>query len=63
MEYYIDATMVAKICKVSRSKAYAIIQKLNNELKEANYIVISGKVPTAYFMERMNLNKEVTLCR
>lgn len=46
---------VRDICNelgVSRSKAYAIIRKLNEELRKAGYFVISGKVPRDYYEKR-----------
>ena len=37
---------------VSKSYAYKIVQKLNAELAEKGYMVISGRVNKQYFMER-----------
>lgn len=37
---------------VSRSYAYNLIQKMNNELSQKGYIVISGKVSRKYFEEQ-----------
>ncbi len=34
---------------VSAATAYKIIRELNEELKEAGFITVSGKVPTAYW--------------
>ena len=39
--------------QVSESKAYGIIKQLNKELAEKGYITIPGKVPTAYFEEKL----------
>jgi hypothetical protein len=61
-EYFLNADTVSNICGISKSKAYAIIKMLNNELKEANYIVISGRVPREYFYKRMNI-QEVSVCQ
>lgn len=63
MELLLDATMVAKICNVSRSKAYSIIQQLNKELKSKNYMVIAGKVPRQYFLKRFNLDMGDEICQ
>jgi len=41
------------VLEVSESKAYGIIRQLNSELAEKHYIVIPGKVPTAYFEEKV----------
>lgn len=43
---------VAKELGVSKSYAYKIVQKLNAELAEKGYMVISGRVNKQYFMER-----------
>ncbi len=43
---------VMKILGVSKSKAYKVIQDMNEELKEKGYFIIAGKVPKTYFEER-----------
>ena len=43
---------VMAVLEVSESKSYAIIRQLNKELAEKNFIVIPGKVPTAYFEQK-----------
>lgn len=37
---------------VSESKAYRIVRKLNEELKQKGYMVIPGRVSRHYFIER-----------
>lgn len=49
---YLTVTDVRMILGISASKAYVIIRQLNNELKEKGYIVVAGKVPKKYFMEK-----------
>ncbi|MDS0526083.1 helix-turn-helix domain-containing protein [Clostridium sp. SHJSY1] len=49
---YLTVTDVRKILGISTSKAYSIIRQLNNDLKSKGYIVISGRVPKKYFMEK-----------
>ncbi len=44
---------VMAVLEVSESKAYGIIRQLNRELADKHYIVIHGKVPTAYFEEKV----------
>ena len=44
---------VAKELGVSKSYAYKLVQKLNEELEQKNYITISGRVSTRYFQERI----------
>lgn len=43
---------VAKELSISKSYAYKIVQKLNAELAEKGYMVISGRVNKQYFRER-----------
>lgn len=44
---------VAQELGISKSYAYKIVQKLNDELKSKGYITISGRVNKQYFMERI----------
>nr|WP_202017141.1 DNA-binding protein [Blautia obeum] len=37
---------------VSAGKAYGLIREMNQELKEQGYLIISGKIPTAYFAKK-----------
>ena len=43
---------VAQELGVSKSYAYKIVQKLNDELKEKGFMTISGRGNKQYFMER-----------
>lgn len=43
---------VAQELGVSKSYAYKIVQKLNEELKNKGFLTISGRVNKQYFMER-----------
>ena len=43
---------VAVALGVSKSYAYKIVQKLNQELREKGCITISGRVNRQYFLER-----------
>lgn len=43
---------VADELGVSKSYAYKIVQKLNNELKEQGFLTIAGRVNKQYFLER-----------
>ena len=43
---------VADELGISKSYAYKIVQKLNAELKEKGFMIISGRVNKQYFMER-----------
>ena len=49
---YITADEVSELLGVSKGYAYKLIRKLNKELEDSVYIVISGKVPKRYFEKR-----------
>jgi transposase len=44
---------VAKELGVSKSYAYRVVQKLNEDLKSMGYLTISGKVSRKYFMKKV----------
>ena len=50
---FIKVEEVAKELEISKSYAYKIVKKLNDELKEKGFLKISGRVNKKYFMERM----------
>ena len=50
--YIVTADEIARLLGVSKNYAYAIIRRLNHELKEKGYIVVSGKLPRAYWEEK-----------
>jgi len=52
---FLTATDVAEILNVSRSTAYRIIRKLNDELNKAGKITVAGKVSAKYFYENTYL--------
>ena len=41
---------------VSKSYAYKIVKRLNDELKEMGYLTISGRISRKYFMEKLCYN-------
>lgn len=43
---------VARELGISKSHAYKIMQKLNNEPKEKGFLTISGRVNRKFFMEK-----------
>ena len=49
---YLSAKDVSELLEVSLSKAYKIVRSMNTELAAKGYLVIPGKVPTAYFKEQ-----------
>ena len=50
---FLTAQDVAAFLGVSLSMAYRIIRQLNNELKNAGYITVSGKINRRYFEEKV----------
>jgi len=40
---------VAKELGISKGHAYKLIRQLNGELEQAGYIIVSGKVPRAFW--------------
>ena len=50
---YVRAAEVAEMIGVSRAKAYKMVAEMNEELKAKNYLVISGRVPRKYLMEKL----------
>ena len=52
---FMTADDVAKILQVSKSTAYRIIRKMNDDLKKKGKITIAGKVSAKYFYENTYL--------
>ena len=44
---------VAEELGVSKPCAYKLVQRLNGELKQKNFITISGRISRQYFQERV----------
>ena len=56
---FIKAEEIATELGVSKSYAYKLIRKLNEELKNRGFITISGKVSRQFFEEKIyGLRKE-----
>ena len=49
---FLKAADVCQLLEVSTTSAYEIIANLNSELEKKGYLVLKGKVPTKYFVER-----------
>lgn len=49
---FLTADQVAEAIGVSRSTAYRIIKRLNQELENKGYITVSEKVSKKYFADR-----------
>ena len=50
---FINAAEIAEACDISVSHAYKVCRDLNAELAEKGYLTFAGKLPTAYFLERI----------
>lgn len=55
MDPLMTADDVAKVLSYSRSHAYKVIGKLNQELEEKGFLTRPGMVPRKYFEERTGL--------
>lgn len=51
---------VAQGLGVSKSYAYKIVKKLNDELKEKGYLTIAGRISKKYFMKKLCYGSEQT---
>ena len=49
---FYSADDVASMLSVSKPTAYRIIKRLNDELSDKGFIVVSGRVPRRYFDEK-----------
>lgn len=50
--YMMTAQDVVDMIGVSKGHAYKIIRELNKELENGGYIVVSGKIPRAYWEKK-----------
>jgi hypothetical protein len=48
---YLKVEDVMRLLDISRASAYRLMASLNSELKAAGYIVIPGRISSAYFFE------------
>ena len=53
---FLNAKEVAEIAGKKESWGYTIIRELNEELAKQGYITARGRIPEAYFRDRMGLN-------
>jgi len=51
-EVFITAKEVAELLGISKSKAYAIIRGLNQELSAKGFITVAGRVSRKFFEEK-----------
>lgn len=50
---FLNVNEVAEELSVSKSYAYKLIRKLNNELKSMGYLTIAGRINRKFFMKKM----------
>jgi len=55
---FMSVSEVAEELGVSKSLAYKLVQKLNAELKQKNFITVSGRISKQYFQERVYGSKK-----
>jgi transposase len=55
---FIYADEAAEILSVSRTTAYKIIHKLNEELESSGYMTITGRTSRKYFNEKFYYMEE-----
>ncbi len=57
---FITTAEVAEELGISKSFAYKIIRKLNDELQKKGYMVVTGKVSRLFYEEKFYGFKEVS---
>ena len=50
--YMMTAGELANELGISKAFAYKLIREMNNDLRKAGYVVISGRVPKTYMEKR-----------
>lgn len=50
---YVKVREVMRLCEVSESRAYRIMQQLNKELEAKGFVTTAGRVSRKYLMERL----------
>jgi predicted transcriptional regulator len=49
---FMNVDEVAQTLEISKSFAYKIVEKLNEELKSKGFLTIAGRVNRQYFLEK-----------
>ena len=55
---FVTSQEVQEDFSVSRAKAYSMIRQLNEELEQAGYLVVPGRVSRKYYLERTYGDKD-----
>lgn len=50
--YMMTVSEVAEELNISKGHAYKIIRRLNEELEASGYIIVSGKIPRAFWKKK-----------
>ena len=50
---FITVAEVAEILEISKSYAYKIVHRLNEDMKSMGYLTIAGRVSRSYFLEKV----------
>ena len=50
---FLNEADIRELMQVSRSTAYRIMKKLNDELNQKGKITVAGRIPAKYFFERV----------
>ncbi|MCD7865588.1 MAG: DNA-binding protein [Clostridiales bacterium] len=53
INYMMTADEVAEELGISKGHAYKLIRTLNEELDQAGYLTVAGKVPRAYWEKKI----------
>lgn len=56
---FLSAKEVANVMGISKSTAYRVIKRLNDELTTKGYIIVAGKISKKYFAERLYGGEEL----
>ena len=51
-EQFLTVTEVAQLLRISKSHAYKVIHRLNQELKAQGMITIAGRISRDYLLQR-----------
>ncbi len=51
-EQFLTVTEVAQLLHISRSYAYKVIRRLNQELRAQGMLIIAGRISRNYLLER-----------
>ncbi len=50
---YMNANEVAQVLGVSKTYAYQVMKKYNEDLEKRGFLVLSGKISTKYLAEKI----------